>query len=1114
MAKAELEIIVKLKDMAKGALNDLNTGLTGLGTGAAVAAGAGVAAVTAGLINIGDQASNARTILQGLDDVDLTAVLDDAQLLARRYGEDVNKTLAATRTLMEDFGLTSQEANDLIVSGFNRGLDASGDFLDTIGEYSNLFVDGGATAEEFFSLLESGLAGGVLGTDKAADSFKEFGIRLSELQLAEGDMTFAEALDGSGEIVKRMVSGFESALYFTDLSAKEINDLHQGLMDGSKTTADAFKIIVPALAGIESEVERNAAGVQLFGTQWEDLGPQIMSQLTLTGTSMEQLGETAEAERGVILGSLGEVPALIFDKFSLALLPLSDLLLGVANSIMAAEDPLAQLFEEVFKLVPGLEQFAGQGTAIVAAMQPFIKVVQDNLIPIIAGLVAVVGVALVAALGSVIAPIAGVIATTGAFVAALFAVVAAGAKVYETITTQYPGMAIQIKDAFETAKAFVMTAMQVIATVVQTITAAVVGWWQENGDRIIAQVQTTFNTAVAVISSVMMQIEATVATITEVIAKFWATYGDEIIATVNDLAIQLGALWDEIVKLVNAAMIGIGQLINGALSEIQKFWETYGNDIQVIAFNVFNGISQQISGFMEIIRGIVKTVTALIQGDWQGAADGLRTIVDGISTYLVGTWNTIVAVIGPILNQITAAITHAFTAAWNGITGTLTTIQNGITSAFTGAWNGITGTLTTIQNGITNAFTGAWNGITGTLTTIQNGIVNTFTHAWNGITATLTRIQIGIIAAILRAWTGIVTFLTNIRNGIINAIKAAWDGLVANLSKIRQGIIDAVSRAWTGIVTFLTNIRDGIINAIKTAWEGLVANLSKIRQGIIDAVSRAWDGIRDTLSTIRLRIIQAIQLAWDGLIINLGKIKQGIINAIAFAWDGIRDTLSTIRLRIIQAIQLAWDGITINLGKIKQGIIDAIAFAWDGISGVLTNIRNGITNAITGALDAISAPLGNIKTAVIDALTAVRTWLESFSLGKVALGIADSLVGGMIKAISGTADKLKDAFKNLVQSAINSLPKPIRDALALLGFKVTKSAAATLPAPPPTTRGAAVGSVLPGASVATVSSPSIVINIGSVRDARDIDAIRRAVRDGMDEAARRGIVQSQLPRGI
>jgi hypothetical protein len=42
----------------------------------------------------------------------------------------------------------------------------------------------------------------------------------------------------------------------------------------------------------------------------------------------------------------------------------------------------------------------------------------------------------------------------------------------------------------------------------------------------------------------------------------------------------------------------------------------------------------------------------------------------------------------------------------------------------------------------------------------------------------------------------------------------------------------------------------------------------------------------------------------------------------------------------------------------------------------------------------------------------------------------------------------------------------------------------------------------------------INITIGSVRDKRDIEAIERAVTRGMDEAARRGIVQSQLPRGI
>jgi phage-related protein len=975
MAKAELEIIVKLKDMAKGALKDLNTGLTGLGTGAAVAAGAGVAAVTAGLMNIGDQASNARTVLQGLNDVDLTAVLDDAQLLARRYGQDVNATVAATRTLMEDFGLTSEEANDLIVSGFNRGLDASGDFLDSIGEYSNLFVDGGATAEEFFSLLESGLAGGVLGTDKAADAFKEFGIRIRELPnktlkiFDEGEM--------------KEVNLFEQRLKTLGFTSLDFNRIVYGMQAGTYSVADAMKELLPALNDLDNETLRNTIGVEFFGTQWEDLGPQIMSQLTLTGTSMEELGETAEAERGVILGSLGEVPALIFDKFSLALLPLSDLLLGVANSIMAAEDPLAQLFEEVFKLVPGLEQFAGQGTAIVAAMKPFIKIVQDNLIPIIAGLVAVIGVALVAALGSVIAPIAGVIATTGAFVAALFAVVAAGAKVYKTITTQYPGMAIQIKDAFETAKAFVMTAMQVIARVVQTITAAVVGWWQENGDRIIAQVQTTFNTAVAVVRSVMMQIQQTVATITQVIAEFWATYGDEIIATVNDLATQLGALWNDIYQLINAAMIGIGKVINNILKEIQKYWRNNGQQIQDFAIGVFRYISQQISAFMTVIRGVVQTITALIRGDWQGLQNGLKLIVDGIYNGIVTTFSAIWGVIGP--------------------------------------------PLTTIKNGIINAFNDAWNGITG--------------------------------------------YLANIKNGIVNAINDAWNGIIGYLANIKTGIVNAISDAWNGITGYLANIKNGIVNTINDAWNGITGYLANI--------------------------------------------KTGIVNAISDAWNGITSNLSNIKNRIISTINDAWNGITGYLANIKDRIISTISGAWNGITTTLTTIKNGIVNAITGAFDNIGPALGNIRTAVVNAIVGIRDWLSTFSLGQVALNLIDTLVGGMIRAITGAVSRIKDAITELIRSAFHTLPQGVKDALAAIGIRIPRSAAITrsisMPAPapaapPPTTSRSA--------SVTAGSSPSIVINIGSVRDARDIDAIKRAVRDGMDEAARRGIVQSQLPRGI
>jgi len=115
-------------------------------------------------------------------------------------------------------------------------------------------------------------------------------------------------------------------------------------------------------------------------------------------------------------------------------------------------------------------------------------------------------------------------------------------------------------------------------------------------------------------------------------------------------------------------------------------------------------------------------------------------------------------------------------------------------------------------------------------------------------------------------------------------------------------------------------------------------------------------------------------------------------------------------------------------------------------------------------------------------------------------------------SIDNSLNAIKNAFRNVVQAAINALPKPIQDALKSIGFVLPKVGRSAMPAPtrppapPPTTRTSSLG--------ASADRPAIVINIGSVRDARDIDAIERAVARGMDEAARRGIVQSQLPRGI
>lgn len=74
--------------------------------------------------------------LGNMTDAELKRATEQAIALRDAFGEDVNKTTSAANTLMREFGLTSDQAFTFIQAGMQNGLNASGDFLDTIGEYS------------------------------------------------------------------------------------------------------------------------------------------------------------------------------------------------------------------------------------------------------------------------------------------------------------------------------------------------------------------------------------------------------------------------------------------------------------------------------------------------------------------------------------------------------------------------------------------------------------------------------------------------------------------------------------------------------------------------------------------------------------------------------------------------------------------------------------------------------------------------------------------------------------------------------------------------------------------------------------------------------------------
>lgn len=138
---------------------------------------------------------------------------------SKTFDTDVNETMRGASRMMENFGISAEEAFDLMTAGAQNGLNQSNELADNMAEYSQLFGQMGFTAEETFSLLEAGLDGGAYNLDKVNDLIKEMGISLTDGRFEENADMFSESTRNlfnewkngratQGEVVKGMMNDF------------------------------------------------------------------------------------------------------------------------------------------------------------------------------------------------------------------------------------------------------------------------------------------------------------------------------------------------------------------------------------------------------------------------------------------------------------------------------------------------------------------------------------------------------------------------------------------------------------------------------------------------------------------------------------------------------------------------------------------------------------------------------------------------------------------------------------------------------------------------------------------------------------------------------------------
>lgn len=118
--------------------------------------------------------------LGDLSETDLTNITQQAITLDEVYGIDMNETLRGVNSLMQQYGLTAQEAMDYIVTGTQNGLDKTNELGDNLSEYAGKFSQAGYSASEYFQLLDNGLKNGAYNLDKVNDAINEVTTRLAD----------------------------------------------------------------------------------------------------------------------------------------------------------------------------------------------------------------------------------------------------------------------------------------------------------------------------------------------------------------------------------------------------------------------------------------------------------------------------------------------------------------------------------------------------------------------------------------------------------------------------------------------------------------------------------------------------------------------------------------------------------------------------------------------------------------------------------------------------------------------------------------------------------------------------------------------------------------------
>jgi len=747
----------------------------------------------------------------GLGGQALEDMTKKAFILKDTFGLEIVDSVKASNQMMQQFGITSDQAMSLMAQGAQNGLDANGEMIDSISEYSVQFAGVGLSAEDMFNMMNNGMKGGAFSVDKIGDAVKEFGILSKE---SGGNASKAYKMLGMD----------------ADGLAKSFG---KGGAEGKK----AFEDVNKKLLAMKDPTAQASAGTLLYGSMFEDLGIKGIKAMQGTEGAINKTKDAMSGIEKIKYNTFGEgmagigrvIMTSVFIPIGEKLIPkLQEMSQYIIDNMPKIKQNITSALEFINpiidKVVDGFKKLTDALSTVSTWVSEHQTAVQNIAIIVgafalawglVTGAIAiwnVVGLIATAVTSGFGLALAFLTSPIGIVILAIGAIIAVGVLLYKNwdvikakATVIFSGIWTAIKGAFASTVSWFAG----IWNGIKNVFAVVGAWFSGIFSACWEGIKSIWNAVKPFFQAVWNGIKIIFGVIAIVLlAPFFIAW--EGIKAVFGVAVAFFALvWEGIKAIFSVvatfligyftpAWNGIKLVFSLAVAFFQAVW----NGIKII----FSVVGTVLLAFFTVAWTMIKAYVSVWVAFFQGVWNGIKLVFSVVSSVLVGfftiawngikaVWNTVKGWFQAIWNSIKlvfsvvgSVLLGFFTTAWNGIK----TVWNAVGSFFQGIWNGIKNVFNVVSSFFTGVFSSAWTAIKGVFAPVGTF----FSGIWDTIKSKFTSIGTSIGTAVGGAFKGtvnaVINFASNSINGFIRGINSAI-GVINKIPGVSIGNVHEIS---------------------------------------------------------------------------------------------------------------------------------------------------------------------------------------------------------------------------------------------------------------------------------------------------------------------------------